>query len=248
MSRIALAFTFLFCMMLNASAGGFGDGFGAGSGTFLGGTVPNATTFSGNVRIDGTLDQRGAISNGGSATCYTGLTGVPCFADNIGINTGSDSFMYARAGTTAAQAGMALINSSNASMGGLRYWGSTFSLAALQNRVGLFSEGGAVETIIGEVTSDRAAGTVVTRFVDGSGGANTLATLDGAGNLSLAAGATRSKGTITLAAGTGTATVTSGCVPSCVDTTAVAAVRCVVATTTLTATGTGTDVIAYLCL
>ena len=70
---------------------------------------------------------------------------------------------------------------------------------------------------------------------------------DGAGNMFLAAGATRSKGTITLAAGTGTATVASGSVCVCTDTTANASVKCAVATTTLTATGTGTDVIAYMC-
>lgn len=54
-------------------------------------------------------------------------------------------------------------------------------------------------------------------------------------------------GTITLAAGTGTATVYSGARCVCTDSTANASVRCAVSSTTLTATGTGTDVIAYLC-
>lgn len=55
------------------------------------------------------------------------------------------------------------------------------------------------------------------------------------------------QGTITLVAGSGTATVVSGVTCFCQDTTANASVKCAVATTTLTATGTGTDVIAYVC-
>lgn len=55
------------------------------------------------------------------------------------------------------------------------------------------------------------------------------------------------RGSITLAAGTGTATVLSGTKCVCTDSTANASVKCVVAATTLTATGTGTDVITYLC-
>jgi hypothetical protein len=57
----------------------------------------------------------------------------------------------------------------------------------------------------------------------------------------------KTRGTITLVAGTGTATVQSGSVCTCVDTTANASVRCAVSGTTLTATGTATDVIAYIC-
>lgn len=69
---------------------------------------------------------------------------------------------------------------------------------------------------------------------------------DSSGNVTNMGG-TKNKGTITLAAGTGTATVNTGAICVCDDSTAVAAVRCAVAGTTLTATGTGADVIAYLC-
>lgn len=60
--------------------------------------------------------------------------------------------------------------------------------------------------------------------------------------------ASSSRGTITLAAGTGTATVVAGSTCVCSDSTAVAAVQCSVSSTTLTANGTGSDVIAYVCL
>lgn len=96
---------------------------------------------------------------------------------------------------------------------------------------------------------DVAAGTIAFRFTDNAtGSAALLVSIDGAGNLFLNTAATRTKGTITLSAGTGTATVSSGCTPSCSDTTAINAVQCSVSGTTLTANGTGTDVISYHCL
>ncbi len=214
-------------------------------GGFTGGTVPNDATFSGNVRIDGTLDQRGTISNGGSATCFTGITGVPCFTESIGI-TATDATANIQAGTTAGTAGIITYNSSGTGIGVARYYGSTFAQAQLQNKM-VFAGIASAGVITGNFSAV-AAGTAIHEFRDGTLLENLLASIDGAGNLSLAAGATRTKGTITLAAGTGTATVTSGCVPACSDTTAVAAVRCAVSGTTLTATGTGTDVISYLCL
>ena len=54
-------------------------------------------------------------------------------------------------------------------------------------------------------------------------------------------------GTITLSSGTGTATVFSGAICVCTDTTANVSVKCAVSGTTLTATGTTSDVIAYQC-
>lgn len=54
-------------------------------------------------------------------------------------------------------------------------------------------------------------------------------------------------GQVSLVAGSATPTVTSGTKCTCVDTTAVAAVKCNVAGTTLTITGTGTDSIVYHC-
>lgn len=57
-----------------------------------------------------------------------------------------------------------------------------------------------------------------------------------------------SVGVITLVAGSGTATVTTGMQCVCTDKTANASVKCVVSGTTLTATGTTTDQIVYVCL
>ena len=56
------------------------------------------------------------------------------------------------------------------------------------------------------------------------------------------------KGTITLSGGTGTATVADAAICVCTDTTANVSVKCAVSGTTLTATGTTSDVIAYICL
>lgn len=72
--------------------------------------------------------------------------------------------------------------------------------------------------------------------------------VDSSGNWQMASGATKTRGQITLSTGTGTATVLSGAICTCVDTTAANVVKCAVATTTLTATGTGSDVISYICL
>lgn len=58
---------------------------------------------------------------------------------------------------------------------------------------------------------------------------------------------TKTNGTITLSSGTGTATVASGAKCVCTDTTAQNVVQCAVATTTLTASGIASDVIAYHC-
>lgn len=75
-----------------------------------------------------------------------------------------------------------------------------------------------------------------------------ILSVDNAGNIKLPSGATKSRGTITLSAGSGSATVASGSICVCTDTTAANAVRCSVTTTTLNAVGTGTDVIAYHCM
>lgn len=58
---------------------------------------------------------------------------------------------------------------------------------------------------------------------------------------------TRNSGTIALSGGTGTATTFTGAVCVCTDTTANNSVQCSVSGTTLTATGTTTDTIAYAC-
>lgn len=69
---------------------------------------------------------------------------------------------------------------------------------------------------------------------------------------SITSGSTLTRGTITLASGTGTATVLAGAICTCTDTAATPVIlRCNVATTTLTAsevTGTSTHAISYICL
>jgi hypothetical protein len=88
---------------------------------------------------------------------------------------------------------------------------------------------------------------------------DTIIQRDGSGNLQITPGGTNvvapaykvnsttGGGTITLSTGSGTATVLSGHRCVCTDTTANVSVKCAVSATTLTATGTGSDVIAYVC-
>ncbi len=75
-----------------------------------------------------------------------------------------------------------------------------------------------------------------------------LFTVDQSGGVQ--ASSTLTRGLITLSTGTGTATVLSGAICTCgLNTSAgTAAPKCSVAATTLTATGTGSDVISYVCL
>jgi hypothetical protein len=208
--------------------------------------VAGATTLASTLRVDGASDLRGAISNGGSATCWTGVTGIPCFTDDVAVNTGGNSLVRVRAGTTASEAGLYPSNSSNNLMGSFSYWGSAFAATALRDAIGILGLG--VSRVVLGTTSDVAAGTAVVEVRDASLAGTLLASVDGAGNLFLNASATRSKGTITLAAGTGTVTVASGSICVCGNTSALNMVQCNVSSTTLTATGTGTDVIAYHCL
>lgn len=90
-----------------------------------------------------------------------------------------------------------------------------------------------------------AGGNLVVQESAGNAGATFF---DDGTTMSMQLTGTKSRSTITLSGGTGTATVNSGAICTCTDTTANASVQCNVSGTTLTATGTTTDVIAYLCL
>ncbi len=92
------------------------------------------------------------------------------------------------------------------------------------------------------------SGNIMVLYTGGAGAVATTFAYDGA----VLSASSRTKGTITLSSGTGTATVMSGAICACSDTdTTPVVVKCVVATTTLTASevsGTSTHHIAYVCL
>lgn len=198
------------------------------------------------VDKEGDVDLR-TVANSASGTCFTGQTGVVCVTDNMAVSPTSGGGVIAfRNNATGDVEGLTFYDNSLTNLGGPRYYGSTVADADFADKMAWVSVGKMISMLR---TDAAAAGTVIFEIRDDalSTGAQ-LFSVDGSGNLFVNAAGTRTKGTITLAAGTGTATVASGSVCVCSDTTAVNAVQCSVTTTTLTANGTGTDVIAYHCL
>lgn len=198
------------------------------------------------VDKEGDVDLR-TVANSASGTCFTGQTGVVCVTDNMAVSPTSGGGVIAlRNNSTADVEGFSFYDNSLTNLGGPRYYGSTVADADFTDKMAWVSVGKMISMLRTEAV---AAGTVVFEVRDDalSTGAQ-LFTVDGSGNLFVNAAGTRTKGTITLAAGTGTVTVASGSICVCSDTTAVNAVQCSVSSTTLTANGTGTDVISYICL
>ena len=198
------------------------------------------------VDKEGDVDLR-TVSNSGSGTCITGVTGVVCVTDEMGMAPASGTALFSfKTSANTSQAGVSFYDSTSTAVGGFRFFDSSLADADAANKLAAYSNGKMISMMH---NTDIAAGTAAFEVRDNVGGTGVqLFTVDGSGNLFVNAAGTRTKGTITLAAGTGTATVASGSICVCSDTTATNAVRCAVATTTLTATGTGTDVIAYICL
>lgn len=198
------------------------------------------------VDKEGDMDVR-AMANSASGTCFTGVTGAVCVNDIMAIAPAAgDGVLHTKAGTNTNAAGVALWNTSNTAVGTFAFFDSSTADADYADKV---VTRGISKTIAAIRTDDVAAGSVVMEVRDNASATGVqLLTVDGNGNLFVNAAGTRTKGTITLAAGVGTATVASGSICVCSDTTAINAVQCSVTTTTLTANGTGTDVIAYHCL
>lgn len=106
---------------------------------------------------------------------------------------------------------------------------------------------GGVDVVLPAVSAvDASAAAAVYVYLSGTNWA-LVGTIGTTNSIPTTFGSTKNRGTITLSGGTGTATVTSGAVCTCTDTTATNVVQCAVSSTTLTATGTTTDVISYLC-
>lgn len=232
---------------------GGGGGGGGGDITAVGDCTTGAcmagagtTILSGTVQFAGAVDARSSISNGGSATCFAGITGVPCFTDSIAISPASgDAAIHARPGTNTSAAGLGVYNTSNTQTGSFLFFDSAVSDADYADKIVMRGISKRLSLIR---TDDVAEGTVALEILDNASGTGVqLFSVDGSGNVFLNASATRSKGSITLAAGTGTATVVAASICTCADTTAANACRVSLSGTTLTITGTGTDVVNYLC-
>lgn len=80
MNRIALAFTFLLCMMLNASAGGFGDGLGGGSSAPLASALRGAT--ANRILV---ADNSGVVTTPSNLLFFP-ATGTMCIGGTCALN------------------------------------------------------------------------------------------------------------------------------------------------------------------
>lgn len=222
----------------------YGTGGAAAGQVGLAATAAATSTFTVGSTGTVTTDIRGPILNGGSATCNGILAGNLCINDDITVY-GANGLITTQATNATAATGLVLYTSGSVNSGALFFGNASVSDADFASKVVMRGVGYPLSM---QRTDAVAAGTTVFEVMDNTSATGAvLFTVDGDGNTFLNTAATRTKGTITLAAGTGTATVSSGCTPTCSDTTAVNAVQCSVSGTTLTANGTGTDVISYHC-
>lgn len=205
------------------------------------------------------------LNNAGAKVCFSS---TDCLYDNAGTLTGSGSVVFAAgAGTNPVQLQpdtnicwnpptcSVTLTADTGSMStpmafqSSQYRGSGASPATV---VGVASDGAsAVGVISGAYNTLSTSGAVLHSFQNNIGGTpSTKATVDFngvyAGGGITCTGATHC-GVQALTAGSATVTVVSGCHAICTDTTAAAAVKCSVSSTTLTIAGTGTDSINYFC-
>lgn len=202
-----------------------------GSSTYL-------NTFDGTIYFRRGGSNLLSLGSSGALTsaAASGSNGFACATNGCRIDFGSGAADYITSDGTALTVGSGYLVSGNK---------VTTDSVSSQNGVGLTLKGAA--TTYDNVIIDTTGAALTTgALLVLKNNTSEVASVKSDGAITTSS--TKTKGTITLAAGTGTATVLSGAVCVCSDTTAVNAVKCAVASTTLTATGTGTDVIAYICL
>ena len=131
---------------------------------------------SGATVVGGTLDLHGNVSTSTSPTCWTGVTGVPCFSETIAVNANDGLYIHSQ--STAGTAVVRTYNSTNSQVGAMGYY-DTASTTAFQGKHVMFTTLGTGFVI--STNTDYAAGTAVLEINDGSAGANNLFKFLGSG-------------------------------------------------------------------
>lgn len=223
-------------------------------------TSPNGLATTGGNTFTGTQTFDDGAS--GPATSFTTGTNVPL---KISLG-GTGQFQVVKAAESGTAETVFKFSVGDDSTGKMELRNNSATDATFVPRLHFTGPGtNQAVVLLGDITTDTGTNAAIALQCTKTGATQALGTrpcldifnfatllfdMDASGNISVASGATATKGSKVLSGGTGTVTVKSGakCVCSLEVSAGTAAPKCSVSSTTLTVTGTGTDTISYICL